>query len=1121
VSFIKIDIIAKDSTGPATDSAKQKAKELETAVSKVNKRFKALALTAVATITFAVNSFANFEKGITEISTLMGETTDTAIVQMGQEIKSLAVEFGQTIQSMTSARYDVVSAGFKDAADSAEILTNSAKLATAGVAEVSATADVLTSVLNAYGKQASESARVSDILFKTVELGKTRIDLLASGLGRVISIAPTVGVSFEEVSASVATLTAIGQSTDEAVTALGATMTQMLSPSDALQKRLKELGFETGVQAVKTLGFSDTLKVLTEGINEAELAARFPNVRAMRAVFPLIGEAADKFSANLADIQTASGSVDKAFEKIADTTFFQLNKMKESVKVVIGNIGKTFAPLLEMLARAVESFAKLSPATQLTTIGLGVLIVSIKALAPLIAIATAGTSAFSFSLSALGTAIKGLFASIGPAGWIIAGVSALIPLVISMDNAFADTRTEVEKFQDAMDKISTEGARAQFTQLETKLDETIKKRDELVRKLASQVVLEGKVEFSGTDELRDINAQVEILQGKMGVLKDRASEAGTEIQAQFKTLSADQLANELVTVNMRILKMRDNLQDLERVKATALREERSQIAGQIDNLNNALGKAVAEQTILNQLYENLDASAVQEIADAAGDIDVGSGVNIPFTVDPDALQEKYTSALKSLERQQVELTAKANLEIVTTGAISEDLNKQIEEVAANASALKVLIRPIEIDTDLESSLEKMVDDFESANEEIDNSDKTRIDNFINRQALLNEKRIEASKLLEELSFRDSDNQILELQKRFDAVAKYADDREALEVALQERLAEIRAEAAENERQESLNNVATQLGYVTDLVSNISSAFSNLADLKIAKNKKEQQESLKTLDKSFEKQKKLLEKKHTTDGKITEQGKSAIAALEERHQARVTALKEEGQEKERQILARLKPIKVAQSLSNTALAVTKALASAPPPINYALASAVGLAGAAQTAVIAAQPFQEGAILDSRNKKLSPGQNIFSFAPQGRDTIPAVLEIGEAVIPAAVVRQHRDLVENLIAGNVPQNFNIATDRSVIDTFRSLAFENGGIVERNQGSESFQVPLVNNPGGSGRNVTVNLNITSNSLNPEGARQAIEDLVRSDEFIEPLKQAINDREIFIEVDGNQATVN
>jgi hypothetical protein len=75
--------------------------------------------------------------------------------------------------------------------------------------------------------------------------------------------------------------------------------------------------------------------------------------------------------------------------------------------------------------------------------------------------------------------------------------------------------------------------------------------------------------------------------------------------------------------------------------------------------------------------------------------------------------------------------------------------------------------------------------------------------------------------------------------------------------------------------------------------------------------------------------------------------------------------------------------LANAYINTSEAVTKALASAPPPINFALAAAVGVAGAAQIANIVGIQLKEGAVV-----KGTPGGTSATIGEENRT---------EAVLP----------------------------------------------------------------------------------------------------------------------------
>jgi TP901 family phage tail tape measure protein len=98
---------------------------------------------------------------------------------------------------------------------------------------------------------------------------------------------------------------------------------------------------------------------------------------------------------------------------------------------------------------------------------------------------------------------------------------------------------------------------------------------------------------------------------------------------------------------------------------------------------------------------------------------------------------------------------------------------------------------------------------------------------------------------------------------------------------------------------------------------------------------------------------------------------------------------------------------------TALAVVTALASSPPPANYILAAATGVAGAAQIAAIATQPepeFGKGAIFDGPSHQ-SRYRGMPVVDPATGKT-QAYFEGGEGLIPQKAVEKNRPLVEALI-------------------------------------------------------------------------------------------------------------
>ncbi|KKK57730.1 hypothetical protein LCGC14_3051540, partial [marine sediment metagenome] len=273
----------------------------------------------------SVKLAADMEKGLREIGTLMGGLTDKEIKNMGKEMQSLAAFSGQAMDKLIKARYDIVSAGFADAAASALLLKTSADLAVGGVSDVSTAADLLTTTLNAYNLEVEKSVEISDKLFTIVRLGKTTINELGSSMGNVLALAGQLNVNLDEVGATLATLTAGGINTAEAVTSINATMTQLLTPTESLKKAIKDLRFENGLALVKSEGLAGSIKLIQR---EAErtgvpLTDMFSNVRAMKAILPLTGTAAATFAKNLEEMGKSAGATSKAVSEMQKS--FTLN----------------------------------------------------------------------------------------------------------------------------------------------------------------------------------------------------------------------------------------------------------------------------------------------------------------------------------------------------------------------------------------------------------------------------------------------------------------------------------------------------------------------------------------------------------------------------------------------------------------------------------------------------------------------------------------------------------------------------------------------------------------------------------------------------------------------------
>lgn len=138
------------------------------------------------------------------------------------------------------------------------------------------------------------------------------------------------------------------------------------------------------------------------------------------------------------------------------------------------------------------------------------------------------------------------------------------------------------------------------------------------------------------------------------------------------------------------------------------------------------------------------------------------------------------------------------------------------------------------------------------------------------------------------------------------------------------------------------------------------------------------------DRDYARLKAQITRENTVEGELTEAGLAKMGQLEQTHAARLQNIKSTAARKEKAAAKALKPIKMAQAASNTAVEASKVLSN-PVALAFVLA-----AGAVQLATIAAQPYGKGGVVSSPT---------FFSTPSGPGVAGEVPGESEAILPLA--------------------------------------------------------------------------------------------------------------------------
>ncbi len=459
---VQVVITAKDQASTTLKGINGRIQGMSAQLRKAGIGMMAFGGAVVGGMALAMQSAAGLETAMREVNTMMGLSQDD-FADFSKEVQTLASNLGVSAVDSAKALYQAISAGIPKE-NAIEFLKIATQAAIGGVTETTIAVDGLTTVLNAFKLPVSNAQKVADLMFTTVKGGKTTFEELSASLFQVAPIAAASGVSFEEVSAALATMTKQGVPTKVATTQLRQAMVALQKPTADMAKVINHLGYESGQTMLEELGLADTLIDLrdsTSGSNEM-LMKMFGSVEAGAAVLALTGDNAAMFTTDLEAMANATGAATGAFEEMEKSVSRQMATLKSSfddIKISIGNVLlpilkdllNNVKPIIESIKNWAAEHPKLTGMIIKVVGAIGGLMLL---LGPLLIMLPGITAA----LPILGVAFTALM---GPIGLIIAAIAALIAVGVlvwkNWDTISAKAKAIwgniVEWFKSVADKI--------------------------------------------------------------------------------------------------------------------------------------------------------------------------------------------------------------------------------------------------------------------------------------------------------------------------------------------------------------------------------------------------------------------------------------------------------------------------------------------------------------------------------------------------------------------------------------------------------------------------------------------------------------------------------------------
>jgi len=364
---IKIDLVGDDSQLKKTlKNASTRLGSFGKSVAKLGvTSAAAFGATAVAIGTKGVTAFADFEKGMNEVMTLLPDAGEEAFGELSDQVKDFSKEFGVNTTDAIDGLYSSLSAGIpKD--NVFAFMETAQKAAAAGVTDLNTAVDGISSVVNAYGSEVIGATEASDLMFTAVKLGKTTFEEISKSIFQMAPIASAVGIPFKDLTASVANLTAQGTPTAVAATQMKAAMAELGKEGTKADVAFRDL---TGMGLQQFLeeegNFASAMITMKEGADEAGISVldMFGSIEAGQGVLALTADGGEKFLTTLGEMNASAGATQTAFEVMDSGLSANFNKIKANLEVLAIEIGEKVAPHVERLTNLmVDNFDKIQPA---------------------------------------------------------------------------------------------------------------------------------------------------------------------------------------------------------------------------------------------------------------------------------------------------------------------------------------------------------------------------------------------------------------------------------------------------------------------------------------------------------------------------------------------------------------------------------------------------------------------------------------------------------------------------------------------------------------------------------------------------------------------------------------
>lgn len=292
------------------------------------------ASTAMAAMSgYAIKVGSEFEAGMSKVEAISGATKEE-LKKLEEQAISLGASTAFSASEAAAGMENLASAGFT-VNEITEAMPGMLNLAASSGEDLAVAADIAASTLRGFGLEADQAAHVADVLAKNAADTNAAVYDTGEAMKYVAPVASAMGLSFEEVTASIGIMANAGIQGSQAGTTLRGALTRLVNPTDKMKETMDELGLSFFDAEGKMISITDMTAIMQkkmEGLTDKQKNAALATLFGQEALSGMLA-LIDAGPQELSELTQSLVDCDGAAEEMAGT---MQNNLKGSLEGFMG-----------------------------------------------------------------------------------------------------------------------------------------------------------------------------------------------------------------------------------------------------------------------------------------------------------------------------------------------------------------------------------------------------------------------------------------------------------------------------------------------------------------------------------------------------------------------------------------------------------------------------------------------------------------------------------------------------------------------------------------------------------------------------------------------------------------